>query len=106
MPDAITPDIFRHLVELAALELGDDEGDYLRRQLNGQLKAVRELAAIQVDDEVPIASHGVPYTPASSPPLRLDRAEPSPLAEAILAQSPEIDGRYVVVPDIPHTELE
>jgi aspartyl-tRNA(Asn)/glutamyl-tRNA(Gln) amidotransferase subunit C len=103
--EEITPQIFRHLVELAALELDESEAEYLRRELNSQLKAIRELEAIEVAAEVPITSHGVPYTETSSPGLRPDRPEPSTHAEAILAQAPERDGRYVVVPDIPHTEL-
>jgi len=104
--EEITPQIFRHLVELAALELEETESDYLRRELNSQLKAIRELEAIDLGGELPITSHGVPYTEANSPGLRPDESEPSVRADAILAQAPERDGRYVVVPDIPHTELE
>ena len=105
MAEEITPQIFRHLVELAALELDESEAEYLRRELNSQLKAIRELEAIDVAAEVPITSHGVPYTEATSPGLRPDLTQPSSYAEAILAQMPEREGRYVVVPDIPHTEL-
>lgn len=104
-PETITSDIFNHLVDLAALELGPDEGEYLRRQLNGQLKAVRELEAIETG-EIPITSHGVPYTPAISPSLRSDRASPFLDPDAILDQAPEVEGRYIVVPDIPHEDLE
>jgi aspartyl-tRNA(Asn)/glutamyl-tRNA(Gln) amidotransferase subunit C len=104
-PEFITPEIFRHLVDLAALELGADESEYLRRQLNGQLVAVRELEAIDIL-EVPITSHGVPYSPAISPPPRPDEIRPFPDPDQILAQSPEVDGRYIVVPDIPHEDLE
>jgi aspartyl/glutamyl-tRNA(Asn/Gln) amidotransferase C subunit len=106
MAEAITLEIFHHLVGLAALELDPGEAEYLRRELNSQLKAIRELEAIQLDPETPIASHGVPYTPGISQPPREDRAQPSGLADDILAQVPETDGRYIVVPDIPHTELE
>ena len=31
MNDLITPEIFNHLVKLAALELGADEAEYVRR---------------------------------------------------------------------------
>lgn len=105
MADEITPQIFQHLVDLAALELDDKESDYLRRELNSQLKAIRELEAIDVAMDIPITSHGVPYTDATSPALRADETQPSTFADAILAQAPQRDGRYVVVPDIPHTEL-
>lgn len=105
MAEAITAAIFNHLVELAALELDSKEAEYLRAQLNSQLKAIRELEAIEVGAQVGITSHGVPYTPEISATPRADVARPSDLADAILKQAPETDGRYVVVPDIPHTDL-
>ena len=52
-----------------------------------------------------ITSHGVPYTPEMSAVPRADIAVPSDRADAILKQAPETDGRYLVVPDIPHTDL-
>jgi len=105
MADAITAEIFDHLVELAALELEPKEAEYLRAQLNSQLKAIRELEAIEVDPTVGITSHGVPYTAQISAVPRADIAAPSDRADAILKQAPETDGRYLVVPDIPHTDL-
>jgi aspartyl-tRNA(Asn)/glutamyl-tRNA(Gln) amidotransferase subunit C len=103
--DLITSSTFDHLVELAALELTPDEAAYLRRELNHQLVAIRELEAIPVDPTMPITSHGVAYTPEISPPPRPDEARPCGEADEILAQAPETDGRYIVVPDIPHTDL-
>ena len=41
MDDEISPDLFNHLAELAA-----DEAEYLRRQLNNQLKAIHKLETI------------------------------------------------------------
>src|SRR4030065_1267638 len=61
MPDAVTPEIFRHLVDLAALELDEGEAEYLRRQLNGQLQAIAELESIELDPQTSVTSHGVPY---------------------------------------------
>ncbi len=101
----ITPEVFRHLVELAALDPDEEEAAYLRRELNAQLKAIRELEAIQVPPDTPITSHGVPYTADSRAPLRDDRHQPSGLADDILAQAPEVEARYVVVPDIPREAL-
>lgn len=102
----ITLEIFNHLVELAALELSGDEAEYLRRELNGQLNAIHELENIDVDESLPITSHGVPYAGGLAPVLRDDLATPGNLADDILGQAPEVEGRYVVVPDIPHRELE
>ncbi|MBE0697194.1 MAG: hypothetical protein IH586_09745, partial [Anaerolineaceae bacterium] len=62
MNDIISPETFAHLVDLAALQLTPAESDYLRQQLNNQLKAIHELAAIPLDEDVAITSHGVPYT--------------------------------------------
>jgi aspartyl-tRNA(Asn)/glutamyl-tRNA(Gln) amidotransferase subunit C len=106
MSDPITPEIFNHLVQLAALELGAEEAEYIRRQLNNQLKAIHELEAIPLDSAVAITSHGVPYTSVTSPAPRPDEWIPYPDVEAILAQAPEVEDRYIVVPDIPHTTLE
>jgi aspartyl/glutamyl-tRNA(Asn/Gln) amidotransferase C subunit len=106
MAEEITREVFDHLVQLAALELGHDEAEYLRRQLNNQLKAIHELEAIPLDPDTPIASHGVPYPPEISPPPREDDWNPFPEPEEILAQAPETEERYIVVPDIPHMELE
>ncbi len=105
MAEAITAEIFDHLVELAALELEPDEAEYLRAQLNSQLTAIRELEAMVIDPGVGITSHGVPYTPEMRAAPRADTVSSSDLADAILKQAPEVDGRYLVVPDIPHTEL-
>lgn len=102
----ITPEIFQHLVTLAALELDGDEADYLRRELNHQLQAIRDLESIELPIDLPITSHGVPYTEGTKPGLRADQSSPSDKADAILEQAPEVKDRYLVVPDIPHTELE
>ena len=106
MPDAVTPEIFRHLVDLAALELDEGEAEYLRRQLNGQLKAIAELESIELDPQTSVTSHGVPYPAGIRPPLRADEIRPAHEADDILAQAPETEERYIVVPDIPHTDLE
>jgi aspartyl-tRNA(Asn)/glutamyl-tRNA(Gln) amidotransferase subunit C len=106
MSDEITPELFTHLVELAALELSSEEGEYLRRELNNQLKAIHELEAIPVDLTTPVASHGVPYTSFTSPAIREDvvRAHPNPAR--LLETAPETEDGYIVVPDIPHQDLK
>jgi aspartyl-tRNA(Asn)/glutamyl-tRNA(Gln) amidotransferase subunit C len=105
LTEEITKEIFNHLVELAALELDEQEADYLRQELNGQLKAIRELEAIEIADDAVITSHGVPYTTEISAPLRDDVIDPCEESEDILAQAPEVEERYFVVPDIPHEDL-
>ncbi|MGA2821497.1 MAG: aspartyl/glutamyl-tRNA amidotransferase subunit C [Anaerolineales bacterium] len=105
MPGDIAPELFAHLVELAAFELPEEQAEYLRAELNRQLESIRELEEIRLAEEIPITSHGVPYLPAisSSPGEDIVRRFPHP--ERIMAQSPESEEGYFVVPDIPHTEL-
>ena len=106
MTDEITSEIFNHLVDLAALELTPEEGEYLRGQLNNQLRAIDELAAIPLPDDIPLAAHGVTYTQQNSQGLRPDIWQPFPDSVDIIGQVPEVDDGYIVVPDIPHTTLE
>jgi aspartyl-tRNA(Asn)/glutamyl-tRNA(Gln) amidotransferase subunit C len=106
MSDEITPELFNHLVELAALELAPAEAEYLRRELNNQLKAIHELEAIPLDPSTPEASHGVPYTPITSPAIREDVILSYPDPAQLLKTAPETEDGYIVVPDIPHQDLK
>lgn len=106
MSDPITPEIFVYLVELAALELDEKQAEYLRHQLNNQLRAINELEAIPLDKDVPAALHGVPYSEAVSPALRKDEWRAFPNPAELLEQAPQTEDGYIVVPDIPHTTLE
>ena len=106
MTDEITPQLFNHLVELAALELSPEEGNYLRGQMNNQLKAIHELAAIPIDADIKIASHGIKYTWEISAEIRSDEWIPFPDPDKLLAQAPEVDENYIVVPEIPHKDLD
>jgi aspartyl-tRNA(Asn)/glutamyl-tRNA(Gln) amidotransferase subunit C len=106
MSDQVSVDVFNHLVGLAALELTADQADYLRTQLNHQLKVIQELKAIPLDEDVPISLHGVPYKKAQSSLPREDTWKPYPDPDGILAQAPQVEDRFIVVPDIPHTTLK
>ena len=106
MSEQITVELFDHLVNLAALDLSAEEAEYLRRELNNQLKAIHELETIPLSPETKSTSHGVPYTPAITPAIRADEWLPYPNPDEIIAQAPETEDRYIIVPDIPHEELE
>lgn len=106
MSDQITVDVFNHLVGLAALELTPDQAEYLRTQLNNQLKVIDELKAIPLDENVPISLHGVPYDKETSSLPREDVWKPYPDPKGILAQAPQVEDGYLAVPDIPHTTLK
>jgi aspartyl/glutamyl-tRNA(Asn/Gln) amidotransferase C subunit len=102
----MSAEVFNHLANLAAFELSTGEGEYLRKELNEQLRALSELEAIEISEDIPITSHGVPYAAAIKPSLREDIIEICPEAEDILDQAPEVEERYIVVPDIPSEALE
>ena len=107
MPEEkITPQVFQRLVDLAAFDLSAEEGEYLRRELNNQLVSIEVLESISIDAEVKAAAHGVPYPPERSPALRADEWVMDPNREDILAQAPEMEDGYIVVPDISQEELE
>lgn len=106
MVEEISVEVFNHLVQLAALELDLDEAEYLRKQLNNQLKAIHQLERIDVDATQKITSHGVPYPLEIKPPLRNDIARVSKDPQNIIAQAPDVEDGYIVVPDIPHTDLD
>jgi aspartyl-tRNA(Asn)/glutamyl-tRNA(Gln) amidotransferase subunit C len=106
MSDEITREIFDHIVRLAALELEEEEAEYLRRELNNQLKAIHELEAIPLKEATPLTSHGIPYPPEITPPIRTDEWSPFSEPEKILNQAPETEDRYIIVPEIRHTDLE
>jgi len=103
---AISPEELDHLFKLAALDLDEKQAEYLRRELNNQLSAIRELEAIQLDPALPLASHGVPYDNHTSPALRADEWHACPDVKDITAQAPQFENGYQIVPDIPHTTLE
>lgn len=105
MTEKITKEVFDHMVELAALELSNEESEYLRAQLNNQLSSIDELVAINIDDTIPYAAHGVPYTKENIAPIREDKWIPFEDVTAILEQAPQLEDKAYVVPDIPHEDL-
>lgn len=106
MKEPITPEVFSHLVDLAALELEPTQSEYLRLQLNHQLKAIQELEAIPLESGLEITAHGVPYTVENSAVPRDDTWKPYPEPGEIIHQAPATDGGYIVVPEIPHITLK
>jgi aspartyl/glutamyl-tRNA(Asn/Gln) amidotransferase C subunit len=106
MDEKISPETFEHLVELAALQLSESEAAYLRRELNNQLNVVEELAAIPLDEKLALTAHGVAYTAATSPAMRTDEWHPAENPQEIIRQAPQTDFGFIVVPEIPHTDLD
>jgi aspartyl/glutamyl-tRNA(Asn/Gln) amidotransferase C subunit len=106
MSEEISPELFAHLVDLAALELAPDEADYLRRQMNNQLRAIKELASIPLDSDIEVTLHGIAFSPEISSKKRKDEWSAYPDPGLLLKQAPEIENDYIIVPEIPHKDLD
>jgi aspartyl/glutamyl-tRNA(Asn/Gln) amidotransferase C subunit len=102
----INSETFAHLVELASFEFESDQADYLRDQLNNQLKTIQELEAVPIDENFTVEIHGVPYPQSLSQPLREDTSSIFPDRDELTGQFPRFEDGYVIVPDIPHQELD
>lgn len=105
MNEEIDEKLFQHLVELAALELTDEEAQYLRKQLNQQLQVVHEMDSIPIGQDVPTSAHGIEYTSANSAPIRADVIEPSKKKLDLASIAPQFDDDFIIVPEIPHTKI-
>ena len=99
-------DTFSHLVELASFEFEPDQADYLREQMNNQLKTIQELEAVPIDENMTVEIHGVPYPQNLSQALREDSSSTFPDRDELIGQFPRFEDGYVIVPDIPHQELD
>ena len=102
----ISPQLFEKLVDLAAIALDPSESEYLRSELNNQLTAIKELMAIKLDETLTPALHGVPFESADRQAMREDTLLPYATPEDIISQAPQSEDNYIVVQDIPHSELD
>jgi aspartyl-tRNA(Asn)/glutamyl-tRNA(Gln) amidotransferase subunit C len=106
MTERISREDFQKLADLASLELPEQEAEYLRKELNNQMVSIEVLETIPIDAETGSAAHGLPYTEFNSPQPRQDQPRQDPHRADILAQAPELEEGYIVVPDIAQEELE
>ena len=84
-----------HVARLARLDLGPEEKERMRRELDGILSYIDKLRAVDTDAVEP-TSHAVPLTNV----MREDVMEPSfPQAE-MLANAPDRSGDLFRVPKI------
>ncbi|MEK6221012.1 MAG: Asp-tRNA(Asn)/Glu-tRNA(Gln) amidotransferase subunit GatC, partial [Chloroflexota bacterium] len=98
--------IFDEIVVLAEIELNEEEAEKIRSELNNQLTAIEELSKIEIPSGTLPAAHGVAYTPQISQKIREDKHKPFANPEDILAQAPDTEEGYFVVPPIPHEDLD
>ncbi|MCA9565528.1 MAG: Asp-tRNA(Asn)/Glu-tRNA(Gln) amidotransferase subunit GatC [Myxococcales bacterium] len=95
---SIDRDIILHTADLARLDMqsaSDEEIEAMQSQLNKILSYVDKLAELDTDG-VPPTTHAVPIHLA----LRVDETEPVPGAERILANAPEAEAGFFVVPRV------
>ena len=105
MSEQISRETFDHLVDLAALELDEEQSEYLRKELNAQLDSIVQLTAIPIPEGTEASLHGIDYPIERSAIPREDEWLPYEDPDAILAQAPRTEGRFFVVPDIPHMKI-
>lgn len=106
MREEISLEVFNRLIDLASFEFEPAQAEYLRQQLNHQLKAIHELEAIVLDKDLVPAIHGISYAKKHNPTLREDQAVVDGNREQIIAQMPAFEDGYVIVPDLKHETLE
>ena len=97
---AVTPEEVRHVAALARLRLEPDEVEEMTRQLNGILRHVDELKAV----EVPEGGGGIDQ--ADRAPLRPDAPAADPLAAEPATLAPEWDNGFFTVPRLESHEDE
>jgi Asp-tRNA(Asn)/Glu-tRNA(Gln) amidotransferase C subunit len=68
--------------------------------------SIEVLESIPIEADIETAAHGVPYTAVNSPQPRADISHKDPHRDDLLAQAPELEDGYIVVPDISHQELD
>ena len=84
-----------HVARLARLELGAEEKERMRRELDGILSYIDKLRALDTEGVEP-TSHAVPVTNV----MRDDRARPSFSQSDMLANAPDRAGDFFRVPKI------
>ena len=91
----ITLEQVRHVARLARIELGPDEEERLRADMDQILAYVDQLGELDVS-----AVHPTVQVGESGTPMRTDEVTNSPNAEAMLANAPARERGYFKVPKI------
>ena len=84
-----------HVARLARLDLGPEEKERMRRELDGILSYIDKLRAVDTEAVEP-TSHAVPLTNV----MREDVMEPSLPQADMLANAPDRSGEFFRVPKI------
>jgi len=91
----ITREEVEYVANLARLKLNDQEKELFTRQLDSILKYIEKLNELDTS-QVPPTSHVQPLRNV----MREDKTEDSPLKEDMMANAPERDDNFYVVPRV------
>ncbi len=91
----ISPKDVEHVARLARLELGPEEKERMRRELDSILSYIDKLRALDTEGVEP-TSHAVPMTNV----MREDGTRPSFSQSDMLANAPDRSGEFFRVPKI------
>ena len=92
---AVDSDTVRRVAHLARMAVAEDEIEDLRRELNAMLAFVDELADIDVTGVEPMTS----VTPMAMK-MREDEVNDGNIADDILANAPEREDHFFIVPKV------
>ena len=104
MEEEITEEIFSLLVRTGAIDLFEDEAEDLRMEMNRQMRVIRRLETIPLEDLQPVI-HGNPYPEEIRCELRPDEWKPFDNTRGILDQIPLSRENMIVSPDVPHQKI-
>ena len=105
MEEVITKKMFDDFMQVAELGLTPEEQVQIRAEMNNQMKVIRELETIPLEDGLQPVIHGNPYPAEIRGGLREDVCVPFDNVAGILEQAPLTKDGYLVSPDVAHQKL-
>ena len=100
MTAKVTLQDVQRVAELAHLELSPEETPAMVKDLDAILTYIAELNELDTTGVAPLAQVSELEGAAGASELRPDTAQPSLDRAAVMAQSPETDGRFFKVPKV------
>ena len=105
MDEVISIKTFSQLAAVGGIELTADEAEDLRGEINRQMRVIRQLEAIPLEDHIRPVIRGNPYPEGVRCELREDIPLPFGNSDGIIAQAPSVRDRCIVSPDVPHQRI-
>ncbi len=105
MEEVISKKTFAQLAAVGGIELTAGEAEDLRGEMNRQMRVIRQLEAIPLEEHITPVIHGNPYPEAVRCGLREDIPRPFGNSDGIIAQAPSVRDRCFVSPDVQHQRI-